>query len=202
MYETHILNQLALLSRQPFLMFTHQMESKQDNTFKTLKFLANKEQVTAGMISEFLDVKPSSVTQIIKKLEEAGTAKRVKSKEDARVTLVEITEKGSQVLEDKKDFSDSLYDELFKGFSEEDLEKLDCYLSMLIDNLSNEKLTKEMSDFFSNDERWQHFEQMSSRFGRARGQMMDGVDFDMRKHHHMDRDNRGPKGFGGWKRGK
>ncbi|MCW7998882.1 MarR family transcriptional regulator, partial [Clostridium sp. cpc1] len=81
MHENNILNNLMHIARQPFMFFRNEVQEKTDNAFETLRLLANEENVTAGRIAEHLDIKPSSVTQIIKKLQDVGTAERVKSEE-------------------------------------------------------------------------------------------------------------------------
>ncbi|MGX7738460.1 MarR family winged helix-turn-helix transcriptional regulator [Enterococcus faecalis] len=66
--------------------------------------LASEENVTAGRIAEYLDIKPSSVTQIIKKLESVKAVKRVKNESDARVTFVVLTDKGRESLSTQEIF--------------------------------------------------------------------------------------------------
>ena len=86
-----------------------------------MKLLAKEENVTAGRISEFLDIKPSSVTQIIKKLEQAGTVVREKSPSDSRVTIIKITDKGTESLKTHESIGGTLKDVLFKDFSDDEL---------------------------------------------------------------------------------
>ena len=99
MNNHEILENLLEIAHQPFLIFAYQVEEKTDNAFETLKILVAEDDVTAGRLAEVLDIKPSSVTQIIKKLEEAGTVMREKSATDSRVTLVKITDKGRESLQ-------------------------------------------------------------------------------------------------------
>ncbi|WP_342759595.1 MarR family transcriptional regulator [Kineothrix sedimenti] len=173
MNTNNILNKLMEITHQPFLIFANQVEEKTDNAFETLRLLSKEDGVTAGRISEFLDIKPSSVTQIIKKLEMAGTAERVKSEEDARVTFVKLTEKGYESIKDRGEISSSLKDELFRGFAEEELEKLYEYLSRIADNISSDEFRLKLNEIFGDDKRWQHFGQMSAHLGRAREQMLE-----------------------------
>ena len=77
MNKDEILDNLMKVSHEPFLVFANRVEEKTDNALETLKLLAKETNVTPGRISEYLDIKPSSVTQIIKKLEKA-TAKKQK----------------------------------------------------------------------------------------------------------------------------
>ncbi|MDH6363900.1 DNA-binding MarR family transcriptional regulator [Enterococcus sp. PF1-24] len=177
MHENNILNNLTNIARQPFLIFANQVDEKTDNALETLQLLAKEEEVTAGRISEYLDIKPSSVTQIIKKLEEAGTAEKVKSQKDARVTYVKLTAKGRESLEYRGNISVNLRDELFKDFTEEELTKLDNYLARMATNVSSEEFQEKLNKIFGDDQRWQQFEKMSAHFGRARGQMLDRSGF-------------------------
>lgn len=172
MYKHTILNNLLEISQQPFLMFASRLEEKTDNAFETLCLLAQEDKVTAGRISEYLDIKPSSITQIINKLEEAGTAERVKSSEDARVVFVRITDKGREALADRSSISTQLKDELCKGFSEEELEQLHLYLSRINENVSSVGFQKKLDEIFQDDQRWQRFSKMSAHFGRSREQML------------------------------
>jgi DNA-binding MarR family transcriptional regulator len=178
MNKDNILNKLMEISHQPFLIFANQVERKTDNAYETLLLLSKEDGVTAGRISEFLDIKPSSVTQIIKKLELAGTVERVKSEDDARVTFVRLTETGHRSIKDRGDISSSLREELFKGFADDELEKLEEYLSRIADNISNDEFKSKLNTIFGDDRRWHHFSQMSAHLGRAREQMLErnGID--------------------------
>ncbi len=189
MDTNNILAKLTRISQQPFLIFANQIEEKTDNAFETLQLLRTKENVTAGSISEFLDIKPSSVTQIIKKLESAGMAERVKSEADARVAFVKLTDKGKMSLEDRGKISINLKEELFKDFNEEELENLDEYLEKLLDTISSDVFQENLNEIFADDKRWKQFSQMSAHFSRAREQMLENSRFG---------ELGGPRRFGGF----
>ncbi|MGM0126134.1 hypothetical protein IGI37_003535 [Enterococcus sp. AZ194] len=172
MHENNIITHLTHLTHQPFLVFAGQMENKEDNIFEAMRLLAEEEQVTAGRISEYLDIKPSSVTQIIKKLEETGAVEKVKSAEDGRVTFIRLTEKGQKGLDEKGSISSELRREMFKGFSAEELKAFDAYTARLLENISNEAFYDKLNEIFGDDRRWRQFDKMSARFSRGREQMM------------------------------
>lgn len=206
MNKTQILTHLMELTHQPFLRFVNEIEEKTDNALETLKILAAEDDVTAGRISEVLDIKPSSVTQIIKKLEAAGTAKREKSPNDSRVTLVKLTEAGRESLQEHNAFGATLKDVLFQGFTEDELNALDYYLERMVENISSEEFQTLLNEVFSNDKRWEQFGMMSARLSKAREQMMERSGFppfgsDPR---HFDPRHRGPfgGGFDNWKGGR
>jgi DNA-binding MarR family transcriptional regulator len=167
-----ILHKIADIGYQPFLIFATQTEEKNDNTLETLRLLSEEENVTAGRISEYLDIRPSSVTQIINKLERAGMAERVKSDDDARVTFVRLTNKGKEGAEQDGTIVSELNSILFDGFSQQELEQFDEYLSRLQTAIAGKEFQHKLLELFGDDARWRRLSQMSSRFGRARAHMM------------------------------
>lgn len=178
MYENLIIKKLLQVTRHPFLIFIDRVEEKTDNSMETLRLLSVEGDVTAGRISEYLDIKPSSVTQIIKKLEDIEVIEKIKSKEDARVTLVRLTEKGKDSLKDRSETSSTLKIELFKDFSNEDLEKFNDYLEKLFENISSEEFIDKLNKTFEGDNRWRKFDKISAQFSRAREKMMEHGSFE------------------------
>ncbi|AHA05699.1 MarR family winged helix-turn-helix transcriptional regulator [Pediococcus pentosaceus] len=198
MNKDEILDNLMKVSHEPFLVFANRVEEKTDNALETLKLLAKETNVTPGRISEYLDIKPSSVTQIIKKLEKAGTVLREKSPKDSRVTVVKITDKGRESLKTHGSIGNTLKDVLFKDFSDSELEYLDQYLKRMADNIGSDEFSEKLNEVFDNDQRWAQFGKMSPHFERAREQML--------RHNHFGRmqpgDFNGFGGFEGWKKGR
>lgn len=198
MNKDEILDNLMKVSHEPFLVFANRVEEKTDNALETLKLLAKETNVTLGRISEYLDIKPSSVTQIIKKLEKAGTVLREKSPKDSRVTVVKITDKGRESLKTHGSIGNTLKDVLFKDFSDSELEYLDQYLERMVNNIGSDEFSEKLNEVFDNDQRWAQFGKMSPHFERAREQML--------RHNHFGRmqpgDFTGFGGFEGWKKGR
>lgn len=168
MNKDEILDNLMKVSHEPFLVFANRVEEKTDNALETLKLLAKETNVTPGRISEYLDIKPSSVTQIIKKLEKAGTVLREKSPKDSRVTVVKITDKGRESLKTHGSIGNTLKDVLFKDFSDSELEYLDQYLERMVNNIGSDEFSEKLNEVFDNDQRWAQFGKMSPHFERAR----------------------------------
>ena len=86
MSDYAIFHNLARLHQYPYVLFVAHFYNWSDNSINTLRMLNTQGSLTAGQISEQLDIKPSSVTQIINKLEQVHAIKREKSSEDSRVT--------------------------------------------------------------------------------------------------------------------
>ena len=172
MLTDDILNNLSKISRHPFFMFKRKLDDRGDNGTQMLDLLASEKDVTAGRIAEVLDIKPSSVTQMIKKLEMAGIVDRIKSERDARVTYVNLTSVGQEMYAAREKMSGGLNSELFKGFSQEELVAFSESVEKLASQLSSAAFQDKLNQEFGNDERWKIFEKINSRMGQARGRMM------------------------------
>lgn len=171
MDKTTLLNKLLRVTRQPFMVFAN-LEQRPDNTQETLKLLAKETDVTAGRIAEYLDIKPSSVTQIIKKLVQKGAVERIKSTTDARITFVQLTAKGQEMLTTQGSITGDLQDAIFKGFSEEELANFEAYLDRLEQNTSSPEFMAQIDELFHDERTWENFgRQSSARFMKMREQM-------------------------------
>ena len=65
--------------------------------------LWEKESVTVGQLGSILHLDAGTLTPLLKNLEKEGYVTRERSKEDERVTIVSITEKGDRLKEKCKD---------------------------------------------------------------------------------------------------
>lgn len=165
MLNQEILNNLTQFARNPYLFVTLKMNNTHDNTDTTLQLLAQNKQMTAGEISVALDIKPSSVTQIIKKLAAKDLISKVKSDQDSRVTLITLTDAGKAALKQQDNTSEELQNLIFKGLSDEDKQRLNEYLIQINDNLTSEAAQTKMEELCGRDERFKHFGKMGH-FGR------------------------------------
>ncbi|MGV2836969.1 MarR family winged helix-turn-helix transcriptional regulator [Pseudomonas shirazensis] len=64
--------------------------------------LWEQDGLTVGEISNRLLTDPGSLTPLLKRLESEGLLKRTRSREDERVVLVQLTDKGHALHEDAK----------------------------------------------------------------------------------------------------
>ncbi|MEG1583887.1 MAG: MarR family transcriptional regulator [Anaerovorax sp.] len=83
---------------------------------KTLRLIAQNQGIRANELAKLLDIRPSSLTQKLDKLEADGNIARVRDRRDARVVKLYLTEEGERTLAFRqkerekitKDFSDCL----------------------------------------------------------------------------------------------
>lgn len=86
-------------------------------------------------ILEFLGIKPSSMTKLIKQLEQKGFIRKEVDPCDARNKLISLTTKGEELREIAYDIAMEIEEKLVKGFSEEEVETLSKLLFKLKCNL-------------------------------------------------------------------
>jgi DNA-binding MarR family transcriptional regulator len=105
----------------------------QGRVFKLLKL---KPEITQKELSELLDMRPQSLGDLLKKLEQNGYITRTPSEEDKRVMIIRLTEKGrsAEIQDDKQLGVETLFDCL----SEEEQVQLSEYLKRIIDDWQSE----------------------------------------------------------------
>jgi MarR family transcriptional regulator, organic hydroperoxide resistance regulator len=84
----------------------------------------NDGKMTMNGIAKFIGKRKSTVTDMVKKLEKLGYISRQKSKIDARVIEVTLTEKGWVFKDTFKKISAELLEKTYAGFTEEEKEVL------------------------------------------------------------------------------
>ena len=76
-----------------------------------------------------------TVTVLVAKLVDLGLVKKEQSPEDARVSYVELTNKGKEFKEVFEDISLELTQKFFQGFSKVEQKKLEAYLARVYSNI-------------------------------------------------------------------
>ncbi|MFT8837316.1 MarR family winged helix-turn-helix transcriptional regulator [Liquorilactobacillus satsumensis] len=109
----------------------------QDNRgpLRLLQLLTEKEQLTNSEIVEELDIRPSSVSALVRKLEEEELVARRESPTDKRVLIISLTAKGTQFINDSHKLKDELSESLFSALSAEEQQQLRTLLRKLLADL-------------------------------------------------------------------
>lgn len=84
-------------------------------------------------ISIKLDIKPSSVSIMVKHLEHHQFVNRIPNEQDKRSSLVQISESGQAQFDSLEQVSDNIAAKLFNGLSDEEKHQLDALLNKLVD---------------------------------------------------------------------
>lgn len=91
---------------------------------KLIKNCAKSGPVTVSVLGERLDISKSAVSQMLNALEDRGLARRFATRDDRRVSYVELTQEGQEIL--KKVFSrmNQMGSEILSEMGEEDIQTM------------------------------------------------------------------------------
>jgi len=100
-----------------------------------LMVLFHKQNVTMRDIADTIHRTKPTVTVLVAKLADLGLVKKEQSPIDARVSYVELTDKGREFREVFEVISLELTQKLFQGFSEVEQKELEAYLDRVYSNI-------------------------------------------------------------------
>ncbi|BAN75068.1 MULTISPECIES: MarR family winged helix-turn-helix transcriptional regulator [Lacticaseibacillus] len=110
---------------------------RQPNQLRLLRLLDQKGEMTNSDLVEALDIRPSSVSALVQKLEELGLISRHESETDKRVQLIGLTDDGRKFIETTGKLRTDLPDQIFSGLSEEEQAELLKLINKLSEDLAN-----------------------------------------------------------------
>jgi DNA-binding MarR family transcriptional regulator len=87
--------------------------------------------MTISEIAEAVNVRPSTVSKMMDRLEDRGLAKRLPSETDARLTHAELTDEGRAVCKKLRVLCAAIDDELQSDLSEDEAKRMVESLTLL-----------------------------------------------------------------------
>ncbi len=102
---------------------------------RVLHALWRKDGISQKEIGLQLNIKPSTVTVMINRMEKAGLVRRVQDPEDLRVSKVYLEEKSLELKDKVKEVARRVNDETFAGFTEEEKAFMGKFLNRMSENL-------------------------------------------------------------------
>ncbi|GKT03119.1 hypothetical protein OKN36_06550 [Furfurilactobacillus sp. OKN36] len=143
---------------------------------RLLKLIADHDNVTQSELAELMDVRPSSLSEMLSKLAERELIERQTDENDKRVTHVVLTDKGKAVLAERQDAADDYLATIFAGLSDEETVQLTQLLGKV-----NGSLKDRLADMDAPEEPdFTKFGGARSHFGHGRFNHPDGAGFDRR----------------------
>jgi DNA-binding MarR family transcriptional regulator len=94
---------------------------------KLMRIIAANSGASSRELADMMDIRPSSLTEMLKKLEESGIVVRTRDEKDLRVVRVSISELGAEELKRHKEAKSQYIDILAEGLDEEE-QKVFCGL--------------------------------------------------------------------------
>ncbi|GAA0349283.1 MarR family transcriptional regulator [Oceanobacillus sp. FSL W7-1293] len=108
-----------------------------------LEILTAEGAQKSSELSERIGISLPAITNLTNKLVQKGYIERKTSENDRRITLMQMTPLGSEVLDQINEKYFTLTDSLWKDFSDEELSELHGYYKKMVDNLKEYKIDKE-----------------------------------------------------------
>ena len=94
---------------------------------KLLRIVAAHSGASSRELADMMDIRPSSLTEMLNKLEDNGLVVRTRDEKDMRVVRVSISEPGAEELKRHKEAKRQYIDILAEGLDEEE-QKVFCEL--------------------------------------------------------------------------
>ena len=101
--------------------------------FGLLFGLAERGEMSAGELATAAALSPATVTQMLDGLEAAGLVRRLRSERDKRVVMVSLTDDGRAVMESRRRWFESLWEQALDGLSARELSAATAVLDRLHD---------------------------------------------------------------------
>ena len=92
----------------------------------------NKE-ARPSSLAKYSHVSPSAVSQTLKTLEGKGLVARVRSVNDSRSVVIELTEEGRALIEEVQSIRSSYFDEMFEAIGVDDMQTLMRIMRRVLD---------------------------------------------------------------------
>ncbi len=129
--------------------FSHRTEHKRGLFFgqsKLLQLIAKNEGIIQRDLAEQMDMRPSSMTEALGRLEQLNLILRTRDEKDQRTMHIYLTNKGKEIVEDtvksEEEFMKKFTNIMFKEISEEEIEKMLEITSKLCKSLDTLDLEK------------------------------------------------------------
>lgn len=164
---------------------------------RLLQLIADHDNVTQSELAELLDVRPSSLSEMLSKLAEHDLIERHPDDNDKRVTHVVLTEAGRKRLAERKQATNDYLAGMFEGLSDDEKAQLQNLINKLNGSLKDKLTEMEETSGENTDDVFGPFAGGRGHFGRHGFGGHDG--FDPRQHgfdrrHHDGRDEMGTMG--------
>ena len=128
------MNKLNLVHR----ILIHRLAVKNElyfGQFPILEYVNSHDNCTQKDIADYLQISPPSIATSIKRMQKAGFLYKVNDENDLRCNRISITQKGLMAFKTCKDDFNAIDEQMFKGFSTEELEQLYSFFGRIHDNL-------------------------------------------------------------------
>ncbi|MGN9160021.1 MarR family winged helix-turn-helix transcriptional regulator [Clostridium sulfidigenes] len=100
-----------------------------------LFYIGKAGEISQKELSDYMDIKESSMVRLIDRMEKEELVERRKDSEDRRITKIILTDKGKFLKEELMPRGQEFQDDVLKGISKENLEIFKEVLKRMTDNI-------------------------------------------------------------------
>lgn len=104
-----------------------------------LTFLHRRPGQSQKQIADMLNIKPSTVTIMIKKMEKLNLVKRIPDDIDQRIIRVYLADEGEKICEKLIKVNNEIQEDCFKDFKEDEVREMQKFLDKMQENLEKVK---------------------------------------------------------------
>lgn len=115
----------------------HKLNSQKFNALMLLRYANKGQGLSQHEIATQMIASPSNITRLLDALKKDGLVKRIQSKEDRRVNIVSISDKGTRLLDKVWPGYRATIRETMKDFSEKEIEAGAKFISSWYVQLEN-----------------------------------------------------------------
>lgn len=98
---------------------------------RVLAILAREDGLIQSQLAEILDIRPSSLAELMKKMEKGGDVLRKEEEHDKRIKRVFLTEKGKQKAQKLSHVGEDMSEAFFAGLTEEEQKNFSEYMQKI-----------------------------------------------------------------------
>ncbi len=103
-----------------------------------MKLIAHNGQVTISQLCDEMFLAKGTVSGIVKRLDEAGYVRKIKTENDKRNTYVAFSDKGMEFAKKFRNDINKSFDEVFRNFTEEEIVEVKNNLLKLRNKIKGE----------------------------------------------------------------
>lgn len=136
---THDLDKISLMRR----IFTHRAATRDGiclGQLPAMRYIMLHPGCTQKEVADFIKISPPSVAVMVKRMVRDGIVKKESNENDMRQNRLTLTPSGEELAERCRKLFEQLDDQIYAGFSEEELEQFSSFLSRLINNMASDEV--------------------------------------------------------------
>ncbi|WP_053084451.1 MarR family transcriptional regulator [Companilactobacillus ginsenosidimutans] len=119
-----LMKQLHFISKASN-QYMHQNKQRLTGQQRVLSILNLEDNLSQSYLQEVLDLRPSSLAELLKKLEDKGDITRSEAPDDKRIKRVSLTDQGRKAAQENASFKDAdVTEKFFEGLSDVDQQQL------------------------------------------------------------------------------